>query len=203
VASFDADKVRQWALLLDTMDYFRVLGLPRPPPGHGHPDDVLRQAFMKVATSFHPDRYKEAPPTVRADVDAIFRRVNEAYRVLRNTDLRHRYTEGLRRGELRLPADQLQQVGTSSIPASRPPNNEKENPSDKPPGTLRRTGAIEALVETTAALVFAQEADRALARGDLQKAKLQMQLALSKEPQNRGILDALKRLQSTMPPSRR
>jgi curved DNA-binding protein CbpA len=203
VATFDADKVRQWAQLLDTLDYFRVLALPRPPAGHAHADDVIRQAFLKAATSFHPDRYKDAPAAVRTDVDAIFRRVNEAYRVLRDPELRARYQLALGRGELRLPPDQLQRGSSSSIPAAKTPTPAPGPASDRPMLTPRRTGAIEAIIETQAALVFAQEADRALARGDLQKAKLQLQLALSKEPGNARILDALKRLQSSMPPPSR
>jgi len=62
MSAYAPEQLRQWAEGLDRIDYYRILGLPRPPPTHPHSDDVLRQAFLKAASSFHPDPETHVEP---------------------------------------------------------------------------------------------------------------------------------------------
>ena len=242
---FPPDQVREWAETMERVDYYRVLGLPRAPDALPYGEDVLRQAFLKSASAFHPDRYKEADAATRGHAETIFRRVNEAYRVLRHPLLRPRYHALMASGVMRLTPEELARgsndrisavpgarVSPTPVPASMP--GARPSPSPPPSGRLpgvrapsvtpplgsnvagspgaaggaassvtnsRMRVSVESMIELPASLAFAQEADRALSRGENQHAKLQLQLILAREPGNRRILQMLQSF-STPPPKR-
>ncbi len=72
---------------LDQLDYFGVLKLPQ---GAGHAD--IKAAYYRESRAFHPDRFAAYPdPAFRELVGRIYRRVNEAYTVLRDDKRRAKY----------------------------------------------------------------------------------------------------------------
>ena len=72
---------------LDQLDYFGVLKLPQD----ASPADI-RAAYHRESRAFHPDRYA-ADPDARARelVGRVYRRINEAYTVLRDDVRRRKY----------------------------------------------------------------------------------------------------------------
>ncbi len=80
-------EVETRAAALDGLDYFEVLRLPRDARA---PD--VKAAYYRESRAFHPDRYAAVPSAeLRALVARIYRRVNEAYTVLRDDVKRRKY----------------------------------------------------------------------------------------------------------------
>jgi len=75
------------ATVLDQIDYFNVLKVPYS----ASPGDI-KKAYYRESRSFHPDRFAAHPGAeLREMVGRIYRRVNEAYTVLRDDRKRARY----------------------------------------------------------------------------------------------------------------
>ena len=80
-------EVEQRAAALDGLDYFEVLRLPREA---GAAD--VKAAYYRESRAFHPDRFAALPsPDLRELIARIYRRVNEAYTVLRDDAKRLKY----------------------------------------------------------------------------------------------------------------
>ena len=80
-------EVEARAAALDAMDYFEVLGLPRDAGA-----DAVKAAYYRESRAYHPDRYAALPsPELRELIGRIYRRINEAYTVLREDAKRQRY----------------------------------------------------------------------------------------------------------------
>ncbi|WP_244219410.1 J domain-containing protein, partial [Corallococcus interemptor] len=72
---------------LDQMDYFEVLGLERT----AAPGDI-KKAFYKESRVYHPDRFFHLESKVLKDqVNELYKRVTEAYYVLRDDTKRKKY----------------------------------------------------------------------------------------------------------------
>ncbi len=72
---------------LDQLDYFRVLELPQTA---GAAD--VKSAYYRRSRAFHPDRFAALPdPLLREAISRIYRRINEAYTVLRDDAKRRKY----------------------------------------------------------------------------------------------------------------
>ena len=184
-----AEVVGKWHERLDRMDYFQLLRVERPAAAGGWPSEGdLRRAFGQFAGSFHPDRFKTEAPDTRTMAEAVFRRGNEALRVLLNPDLRVRYLRGLVHGRVRLEGDELtRKPSLASMPI--PDATSASSPGAGAPSA--KTAAAPAApvspldsISHPAALEFAREAIALLARGDDKKALFQLQMAASKEPDN-------------------
>jgi curved DNA-binding protein CbpA len=171
----DHHLVLSWSEALDQADYLALLDLPEDGAAT---DDEVRAAFHVFAERFHPDAYQGAPEDVRDAATAVFRRGAEAYRVLRNPELRKRYLEQLAGGALRIDPGDLARV-------------RREKP----------TSAKEA-ARTAAAATFGARADELLAAGDLKKARLQLQLASMKEPDNEDLAEMLRDVEDKLLPRR-
>jgi curved DNA-binding protein CbpA len=79
------------AAALDQLDYFGVLKLPQ---GAGHAE--IKAAYYRESRAFHPDRFAAHPdPALRELVGRIYRRVNEAYTVLRDDRRRVKYLQDI------------------------------------------------------------------------------------------------------------
>jgi curved DNA-binding protein CbpA len=153
------DAVRAWARSLDDIDYLTLLDLPtREAPS----DEQVRDAWRAFALAFHPDRHRDAPEDVRAASTRVFQRGAEAYRVLQDPTLRRTYLELLiGDGALRLSPSQFERA--------------------KAEGGAR---SARDLVSSPAARAFAEKADELLGAGKLEAARLQLQLARTREPGN-------------------
>lgn len=68
---------------MEFQDYYAVLDVARD----ASPEDV-KKAYRKLALKWHPDRH---PEDARADAEAKFKRIAEAYEVLSDADKRQRY----------------------------------------------------------------------------------------------------------------
>ena len=75
------------ASVLDQLDYYAVLKLP-----HGASPADIKRAYYRESRAFHPDRFAAHPSAELRDiVGRIYKRVNEAYTVLRDDRKRTRY----------------------------------------------------------------------------------------------------------------
>ncbi len=80
-------EVEALAGALDQLDYFGVLKLPQ---GAGHAE--IKAAYYRESRAYHPDRFAAYPDQAfRELVGRIYRRVNEAYTVLRDDRRRVKY----------------------------------------------------------------------------------------------------------------
>jgi hypothetical protein len=81
-----AELERRFAVL-DQLDYFEVMGLDSA----ATPADIKR-AFHHQSRTYHPDRFFQSADTeLRARVHAVYKRVTEAYFVLRDDSRRKKY----------------------------------------------------------------------------------------------------------------
>jgi DnaJ-class molecular chaperone len=75
------------AATLDVLDYFEVL---RVPQSAGAAE--VKAAYYRESRAYHPDRFAALPaPELRELIGRVYRRVNEAYTVLRDDLKRQRY----------------------------------------------------------------------------------------------------------------
>ncbi len=70
--------------MAEKKDYYGVLGV-----GKNATDDELKRAYRKLAKKYHPD----ANPDNKAEAEAKFKEVNEAYEVLSNPQKRQMYDQ--------------------------------------------------------------------------------------------------------------
>ena len=158
------ERIMEWASSIDRIDYLTLLGLSTLLEPS---DDEVREAWRAFALSFHPDRHRDAPDDVRLAATRVFQRGAEAYRVLQDPVLRVRYMQLFEEGKLRMHHDEVAQ-------------------------SRRSSDRIQDVVKTAGARPFAEKADELLAKGDLKQARLQLQLALMREPQNAQLNERMK-----------
>ncbi len=82
-------EVETLAAALDQLDYFGILKVPQTatPP-------EIKAAYYRESRAYHPDRFAAYPDAAfRELVGRVYRRVNEAYTVLRDDKKRLRYVQ--------------------------------------------------------------------------------------------------------------
>ena len=94
--SFD-DYVHKIHAVLDRLDYYRLLGVEKTAR-----IPEVKKAFFAIAGKFHPDRNRDADPGTMQAIYEIFKRLNEAYRVLCDHEQRKLYEACLADGRNRL-----------------------------------------------------------------------------------------------------
>lgn len=82
-------EVETLAAALDQLDYFGVLKVPQ---GAGPAE--IKAAYYRESRAYHPDRFAALPDAaLRELIGRIYRRVNEAYTVLRDDRKRAKYLQ--------------------------------------------------------------------------------------------------------------
>jgi len=73
---------------LDALDYFELLRVPQDLP----PSEI-KKAFYRESRLYHPDRFFQVTdPVLKARVHDLYKRITEAYFVLRDDAKRRKYT---------------------------------------------------------------------------------------------------------------
>ena len=146
---------------LDKKNYYDILrSSPDASPGD------IKSGFHSFSLLYHPDRYVDSPAEVGAVASEIFKRGVEAYRCLSRRETRERYDRALARGKIRI---------------------EPWLPSTIPPPPSMRT--IEMIARTPRAKKFAEKADRLIAIGRLDDARVQLVSACQCEPDNSELAE--------------
>jgi DnaJ-class molecular chaperone len=71
----------------DRLDYFEMLRLPQSATAQ-----EVKAAYYRESRAYHPDRFAALPsPELRDLIGRVYRRINEAYTVLRDDVKRQRY----------------------------------------------------------------------------------------------------------------
>jgi curved DNA-binding protein CbpA len=163
------ERLRAWDAQLDSSSYYEILDVDERAG-----DREIQGAYQRFARAFHPDVHVGSDA---ADLDLlkrIFQRGAEAYRVLKNPELRMRYDMALgQRGHLRLlPSDVPPPFDASA--AGRP---------------------LHELCRSAGAKLAANKAARLIDEGDLAGAKRELLIALahdgSANPALTARIDAL------------
>jgi curved DNA-binding protein CbpA len=170
----DEELIRQWLNVLDSLSYYEIFSVDRAAGV-----DDLKEAYYSFAEIFHPDAHVGRPATERDAIAAIFKRGNEAYRVLSNPALRQRYDELLAQGEVR-------PMSLASLP---PPATESIAP---PPVRLVDK------VRKPSARQFLLGAEALMKKGDAKQAKIQLALAMSMDPQNPALEAFMKEVEAAI-----
>ena len=86
MANVDLGEIKALASILDELDYYELLHLPRSAS-----TSAVRRAFHEASRRFHPDSHRRLDREVRDTLERIARRVTEAYTVLRDPKRRQAY----------------------------------------------------------------------------------------------------------------
>lgn len=74
---------------IDTLDYYQILNLP-----YGSNVATVKKSYYQLARALHPDKFFTVPDeTVKRAVHLIYKRVTEAYSVLKDDVKRKKYDE--------------------------------------------------------------------------------------------------------------
>ncbi len=167
----DWEFIEQWLQVLDTLSYYEIFRVEQ-----GVGADDLRAAFYAFASDFHPDAHTGRPRQEREAISHIFKRGNEAYRILSNPNLRVRYDEALAGGEVR--PQHLLSMGSAPSASIMPPvakgADRMRNPS---------------------ARAFVNRAEELFKKNDPKQAKIQLVLAMHMDQNNPALEAFLKEIE--------
>jgi DnaJ-class molecular chaperone len=154
--AFD-DYVLKIHAVLDRLDYYRLLGVDK---SARVPD--VKKAFFAIANKFHPDRNRDADERTAHAIYEIFKRLNEAYRVLCDHEQRKLYEACLADGRIRL-------TGEDRRTMTMAPKSPEET------------------IQSREARQFYIKARDELKAGNLLQAELNIKMAKSREADNAAI----------------
>ncbi len=149
-------EIHALAGLIDELDYYQLLEIGRDAPG-----SRVKAAYYQVSRRFHPDAHRDLQGADLSAIEAISKRVTEAYQVLRDPRRRRAYDAHLAEGQ-GSPRIRLVDAEARAGQQSR-----AEHEGQTPNG--RR---------------FFTQAKQALARGDRETALRNLKMALTFEPGN-------------------
>jgi curved DNA-binding protein CbpA len=152
--------------LIEEQSYYEILRVPS-----GAPLADIKAAFHDFALDVHPDRYVDAPAGDIAVAAEIFKRGVESYKVLSNPKLRAAYDEGLLAGNLRYVEGRPAKVETVS-----------------------RTLTLEEIAQTPRAKQHALKADRYMAAGRLEEARIALVSAIQEDHDNEDLKERMNAL---------
>jgi curved DNA-binding protein CbpA len=165
------------AAQLDHASYYDML---RVSPGADR--STLQQAWHRFALAYHPDRFVDAEPEVRAAATKVYERGVEAYTVLRDPNAAAAYDRALAQGNLRLPTSEFERLARQNrLRHAKPPNH---------PPTKHRMAADVRFANhatTTAGREVAERIDMLIEQHRYHDAYLQAGLLETVEPNNPSI----------------
>lgn len=138
----------------------------------------IRDQYYRLVARLHPDLYVETlDAETRSKLISIYSRIVEAYQVLSDDAKRQTYDRGLRAGRLRY------------------------TPETDRPQARASTGALNLIAEikTENARRFFKLAQDAMRQGNQQSAVMNLNFALSQEPQNEFLLAAMAQAKAMTP----
>jgi curved DNA-binding protein CbpA len=151
---------------LEKKNYYDILRLPRDAS-----PAAIKAAFHDFSLLYHPDCHVGSPDGVSALAAEVYQRGVEAYRCLSRAHSRERYERVLERGGIRLESSLVE------LP-----------PVPPPPRTL------ETIAATSRGKQHAVRADRLIAIGKLDEARVQLVSACQCEPYNGELAERLQAL---------
>ena len=164
---------------LDTQDYFEVLGIPRDAT-----QVQLKKAFHQWSRTVHPDRFNQHPdPAVKAQVSELYKRITEAYFVLREDVKRQKYLQDIQ-GPERASRLRFTEQTESEVKAQQ------------------KKQADEQISANPKARQFYAEALKDLDAGRLKDAERNIKTALMYDPQNVQMKEKLASLQGSLDANR-
>lgn len=164
----ELSKLLALASKLDQLDYYKLLGLKQDAE-----DGDVRRAYHRRARSLHPDRYHEHPDeNVRQAIDKIFKRMAEAYTILRDAEKRAFYSKKL----------------ASDTPGLRFTDEDEQ---------ALKQAKKDATGRTAQGRKFYEEAMRCHNKGDLKKAHQALRMALTFEKDNSHFQELLAEWEAT------
>jgi DnaJ-class molecular chaperone len=156
--------------IIEEMDYFQILKI-----GQKAFTEEIKRAYFTQSRIFHPDKYYNEDPQLLAQVNTIFKRVNEGYKVLSDQKKRVAYTKAIngpdRKNNLRFVAAQLEQSTTGT------PADEGQTPMGRK---------------------YYQMAKTSINNKDFNAAKINLQLAAKMEPMNQTFKAKLVEVEETI-----
>jgi len=161
-----------WAESLEAMSYYDIL---RVAPD-ASPSEIQR-AFHGLSLNCHPDRFVDEPVEVGQAASAVFKRLVEAYNVLRRPPMRARYDAELRKSV----------AGTQD--GSAPVARFDEHAVAAKPTFEQRT--LYMIARNAKAKQYAAKADRFLSNGQLEEARIQIISAYQHDPGNEELKERL------------
>lgn len=93
MAAITAAEANALAKLVNELDYYQLLEIPREAPA-----SAVKRAYHAIARRLHPDANRDLPGPERAALESVARRVCEAYQVLRDGRRRRAYDAQLAAG---------------------------------------------------------------------------------------------------------
>lgn len=158
--------------ILPELDYYRILRVAGTVP-----QVEIEPAFRRESRRLHPDRYSRlGDAALLEQVNEIYRLVNEAYRTLKDPDLRIRYDMELARGVKRLSADGSRAAAQDAAAANNP----------------------EAAARTPKGEKYWKMALKCFEMKDWKGAIIQVQFALTFEPDNEIFKEWLEKAKSAL-----
>ena len=148
---------------LANRSYYDILRVPRDAS-----PAAVKSGFHEFSLLYHPDRYADSDAGVREAATEIYKRGVEAYRCLSRAPTRQRYDRSLSRGKLRI---------------------EPSRPSTVPPPPAMRT--LETVARSKGGKQHAVRADRLIAVGKLEEARVALVSACQCEPDNEELAERL------------
>ena len=163
-----------WAESLETMSYYDILRV-----GSDAPPAAIQKAFHDLSLRCHPDRFVGEPVEVGVAATTVFKRLVEAYNVLRRPHLRARYDEELGKA--------LGRAG--GAPSGGPGARFDEHAVVEKPAFVQRP--LYVIARTPKAKQFAAKADAFLSNGQLEEARIQIISAYQHDPGNQELKERL------------
>jgi curved DNA-binding protein CbpA len=158
-----------WAESLEELSYYDVLRVAED----ASPKEI-QKAFHDLSLNCHPDRFVDEPVEVGEAASSVFKRLVEAYNILRRPALRARYDADLRK----------------SASAGAPQSTHFDEHAVAEKQTFEQR-TLYMIARNAKAKQFAAKADRFLSNGQLEEARIQLISAYQHDPGNDELKERL------------